>query len=98
MPLWITCYVILLAAISPICFVALGLDKQRARNGKRRISEKTLHLLELWGGWPGGLLGQRAFRHKTRKLSYQLIFWLIVGLHLALFSLACYAWFSRATA
>jgi len=35
----------------------------------------------LLGGWPGALLAQQRFRHKTRKLSYQAVFWLIVLLH-----------------
>ncbi|MFP5341147.1 MAG: DUF1294 domain-containing protein, partial [Gammaproteobacteria bacterium] len=38
---------------------------------------------ELAGGWPGALVAQQVFRHKTRKLSYQLTFWLIVVLHQA---------------
>jgi uncharacterized membrane protein YsdA (DUF1294 family) len=94
-PIWMTGYFILLAVVSPICFVAFGMDKRRAQNGKRRIPEKTLHLLEICGGWPGGLIGQRTFRHKTRKLSYQAIFWGIVFLHVLLFSFTCYAWLSR---
>jgi uncharacterized membrane protein YsdA (DUF1294 family) len=93
-PLWTTVYIGLLLVVSPICFVAFGMDKRRAKKGSRRISEKTLHLLELFGGWPGGFVGQRTFHHKTRKLSYQVVFWLIVGLHIAVFSVACYAWFS----
>lgn len=43
-----------------------------------------MHLYEVLGGWPGGLLAQRLIRHKNRKLSYQLVFWLIVLLHAAL--------------
>ena len=49
-----------------------------------RTPETTLHLFELAGGWPGALLAQQAFRHKTRKPSYQVAFWLIVVLHQAL--------------
>jgi uncharacterized membrane protein YsdA (DUF1294 family) len=37
--------------------------------------------MELVGGWPGALLAQQVFRHKTRKLSYQVVFWTIVVLH-----------------
>ncbi|SJM91388.1 Cold-shock protein (fragment) [Crenothrix polyspora] len=48
-----------------------------------RIPEKSLHTLELLGGWPGALLAQRTLRHKNRKPSYQVVFWLIVGLHVA---------------
>ncbi|MGV8663884.1 DUF1294 domain-containing protein, partial [Pseudomonas aeruginosa] len=33
------------------------------------------------GGWPGALVAQQVFRHKTRKLSFQLVFWGIVLLH-----------------
>ena len=66
--------------------VTLGLywmDKERARAGAWRVSESTLHVCELLGGWPGALIGQRAFRHKTRKQPYVFVLWIIVGLHLA---------------
>jgi uncharacterized membrane protein YsdA (DUF1294 family) len=43
----------------------------------------TLHLLDLFGGWPGGVLAQQAFRHKTRKRAFQAWTWLIVALHVA---------------
>lgn len=51
---------------------AFGWDKAAAARGARRIPERTLHLLELLGGWPGALLGAALFRHKTRKPSYLL--------------------------
>ncbi|GGY79933.1 hypothetical protein GCM10011613_26160 [Cellvibrio zantedeschiae] len=56
-------------------------DKRHAEIDARRISEARLHFFELVGGWPGALIAQQVFRHKTRKLSYQFIFWLIVILH-----------------
>ncbi|GGM08616.1 DUF1294 domain-containing protein [Pseudomonas asuensis] len=59
-------------------------DKHSALKNQRRIPENTLHLLELAGGWPGGLIAQQVFRHKTRKVSYQAAFWIIVLLHQAL--------------
>ena len=71
------------AVVSLITFVAIGCDKRRARKGGSRVRESTLHLLELAGGWPGSLAGQRMFHHKTRKRSYQAVFWLIVVLHAA---------------
>jgi len=40
-----------------------------------------LHLLELLGGWPAALLSQRILRHKTSKMSYQIILWLLVSLY-----------------
>ncbi|WP_348532424.1 DUF1294 domain-containing protein [Pseudomonas sp. BN102] len=71
-------------AMSLLCFVAYWRDKRLAVIGQRRIPESRLHLLELLGGWPGGLLAQRLIRHKNRKLAYQVKFWLIVAVHLGL--------------
>jgi uncharacterized membrane protein YsdA (DUF1294 family) len=76
---------------SVFCFAAYGLDKRRAEADRWRISEATLHWLAFLGGWPGGLLGQRAFRHKTRKLKFQLMFWLIVSFHLPLVLLSLWS-------
>jgi uncharacterized membrane protein YsdA (DUF1294 family)/cold shock CspA family protein len=71
------------AAASLISFGQYWQDKARALNGARRTPEKSLHLVELLGGWPGALLAQQIFRHKTRKASYQLVFWMIVAAHQA---------------
>ncbi|AOE84289.1 DUF1294 domain-containing protein [Pseudomonas sp. TCU-HL1] len=70
------------SAMSLVCFVAYWRDKRLAVAGERRIPEARLHLLELLGGWPGGLLAQRLIRHKNRKVAYQVKFWLIVAAHL----------------
>ena len=64
--------------LSLFTFVAYRSDKRRAEAGQWRIPESTLHVAELAGGWPGAFLAQRAFRHKTAKLSYQVVFWIIV--------------------
>jgi uncharacterized membrane protein YsdA (DUF1294 family) len=69
------------ATMSLATFAAFGLDKRRARRGTRRLSEDSLHLLELLGGWPGALVAQRLFHHKSRKLSYLLVLGVIVILH-----------------
>lgn len=58
-------------------------DKQQARTQAWRTPEKVLHASELCGGWPGALVAQQLFRHKTRKVSYQATFWVIVMLHQA---------------
>jgi len=83
-------YIILAGIMSLVAFVAYGIDKQSAQTGKRRIPERSLHLLALLGGWPGALAGQRVFRHKTRKVSFRVAFWLVVALHLALAGGAAY--------
>ena len=58
--------------------VAYGVDKRRAILEGQRIPERTLHILSLLGGWPGAILGQKMFRHKTVKKSFRLVFWLTV--------------------
>jgi uncharacterized membrane protein YsdA (DUF1294 family)/cold shock CspA family protein len=68
--------------MSVIAFFAYGLDKAAARTNRWRTQESTLHLLELLGGWPGALIAQGSFRHKTRKLDYQVVFWLFVTINL----------------
>lgn len=75
-------YLVLIVAMSLITFVVYGIDKQRAGTARRRIPEQTLHLLALLGGWPGAWLAQRQFRHKTKKTSFQIVFWFMVGLHI----------------
>ncbi len=69
----------LLASITS--FFMFWSDKRSARQGRWRTSENTLHLAELFGGWPGTLVAQQVFRHKTRKVSYLVILWLIIGMH-----------------
>jgi len=69
---------------SCLAFALYWYDKQQAKAGQWRTPEKVLHGVELLGGWPGALVAQQLFRHKTRKLSYQLWFWLIVAVHQAL--------------
>ncbi len=67
--------------MSLVTLFAYRNDKRRAEAGDWRIPEPTLHLAELIGGWPGGYLAQRIFRHKISKGSFQFTFWLIVLLH-----------------
>jgi len=87
-------YFIVVATMSLVCFIAYGLDKRQAVNGGRRVSERTLHLLAFLGGWPGALIGQRHFRHKTQKVKFRLVFWLVVVLHVAIVGTAAYALFT----
>lgn len=68
-------------SMSLATIVAYHLDKRRAERQLWRIPEKRLHLLEFFGGWPGGFLAQILFRHKLKKFTYQVIFWLIVASH-----------------
>lgn len=67
--------------VSVLAFFLYWSDKRKARADHWRTPENVLHAVELAGGWPGALLAQQVFRHKTRKVSFQLLFWMIVLLH-----------------
>uniref|UniRef100_UPI00404AFAEC DUF1294 domain-containing protein n=1 Tax=Flavobacterium sp. TaxID=239 RepID=UPI00404AFAEC len=75
--------------ISVFTFLCFGYDKQMARKNKRRFSERNFFILVFLGGTVGGLLGMYAFKHKTCKTSFKLIFYgiLIVQLTLLYFGM-----------
>ncbi len=81
--------IVLYALASTTAYIFYMADKRAAKGGHRRISEATLHGLELLGGWPGSFIAQKQFRHKTQKTSFRIVFWSIVLLHLAFW----YWWF-----
>ena len=84
-------YLIVVLVMSVACFVAYGWDKRQATNGGRRVSERTLHLMAFFGGWPGALIAQRQFRHKTQKVAFRIVFWIVVVVHVAIVSTVAYA-------
>ena len=47
-------------------FGLMWFDKRRAKEGGRRIRERTLFLSALLGGSLGAVFGMQAFRHKTK--------------------------------
>lgn len=71
-PVWIY-----LITLSLVTFLFYGYDKSQAVSHKGRIPEAVLHGLALAGGTPGALAGQLVFRHKTRKLSFRVVFIII---------------------
>jgi len=72
---------------SALTFIAYVLDKSAAKGNRRRIKENTLHFCGLIGGWPGALLAQHLIRHKTKKSSFQVVFWMTVA-----FNIGAIAW------
>jgi uncharacterized membrane protein YsdA (DUF1294 family) len=63
-------------------FMVYGYDKGRAQGGELRVPENILYGLVLLGGCVGGLGGMFLFRHKTRKGSFQQVFWATVVLEI----------------
>ena len=79
------------ALLCCVTFAVYWTDKLAAQRGRWRTPEKTLHLLDLLGGWPGGWLAQRLLRHKSRKAAFRAVFWMTVVLHCAV--LGAYVYF-----
>lgn len=72
-----------LACINLATFTAYGADKRAAERGDWRVPEIQLHVLEFLGGWPGAFIAQKFFHHKTKKRSFQAMFWLMLVLETA---------------
>ena len=75
LPWWVPAWY---GAVSLVAFAAYGLDKRAAKRGGPRTSESSLLMTGFVGGWPGALVAQQLFRHKTRKRSFRRAFWLTV--------------------
>ena len=74
-----------LAFINLVAIIMFGIDKSKARRGGRRISEASLFLISFIGGAVGGVLGMLVFRHKTRKLGFKAIMFIIVLINIYLY-------------
>lgn len=86
---------LLYGALSTALFIIYGLDKWAARRGQARVAEASLHLIALLGGWPGALLGQQLFRHKTGKPAFLRLSWAMVALNLSLLLGFWWLWQAR---
>jgi uncharacterized membrane protein YsdA (DUF1294 family)/cold shock CspA family protein len=76
---WVVLALYLIA--SAISFLVYAKDKSAAQRNEWRTGEGTLLLLGLLCGWPGAFVAQQLLRHKTKKLSFQIVFWLTVVLN-----------------
>jgi uncharacterized membrane protein YsdA (DUF1294 family)/cold shock CspA family protein len=73
--------IIVLGAYMVLSIAAFGIykkDKSAAEWDEWRTPENTLHLISLLGGWPGALIAQNKLRHKSKKLSFKIIYWATV--------------------
>lgn len=62
--------IIYVIVINLIAFLAMYIDKRKAKNASWRIKESTLFTLVLLGGGIGGIAGMYTFRHKTKKTQF----------------------------
>lgn len=63
-----------------------GADKMAARKAWRRVPEATLLMFGFVGGWPGAIVGQQCFRHKTQKQPFKTYF--IISVILSILAMA----------
>lgn len=63
------------AVLSALAGVLYRADKTAAVKGSWRISESTLLVVALLGGWPGALVARHVLRHKTTKQPFRTLFW-----------------------
>lgn len=68
--------VYLYAFMSVGAFLMYAKDKNAAEWGKWRTTENTLHALSLLGGWPGAKIAQSFLRHKSKKVSFRITYWI----------------------
>ncbi|MET6677888.1 DUF1294 domain-containing protein [Citrobacter amalonaticus] len=67
-------FVIWLLLVNILTLVIYGADKIAARKAWRRVPEFTLLVVGVVGGWPGAIVGQQLFRHKTQKQPFKTYF------------------------
>ena len=62
--------ILYLVVVNVIGFLMMGVDKNKARRHKHRISEKALFIVAIIGGSVGSFAGMYTFRHKTRHMKF----------------------------
>jgi uncharacterized membrane protein YsdA (DUF1294 family)/cold shock CspA family protein len=70
-------------ASSIVAFFKYWGDKSAAREGRWRTPESVLLICGLLGGWPGSLIAQQIFHHKSSKTEFQIKFWCSVAVNCA---------------
>lgn len=83
-----------LVSINLVTFLMYGYDKRKAKYGGWRVSEAMLHMFALIGGTIGAVAGQKYFRHKTKKQSFKVLFWVFFVIQI-LAAVYLYAAFSQ---
>ena len=80
-----TIWFVVYGVASLACFIGYALDKRAAEHKQWRVSETILLMVGLVGGWPGAIIAQELFRHKTKKPAFRTLFWMSVAINMAAF-------------
>lgn len=76
---------------SLVAYLMYFMDKRAAKRRSDRVSEQTLLIIGIIGGWPGAIIGQQLHRHKSKKVSFRRAFWFTVLINIAAFICLLYA-------
>lgn len=57
-------------------------DKVKAQNNQWRISENTLHTIDVLGGWIGATFAHKLLNHKATKADFRVVFYITVALNI----------------
>lgn len=71
---WLMYYLV----INSIAYTMYWHDKRAAQKRQWRVSEKALLTVSVLGGWMGAWQAQQQFRHKTKKVSFKVQFYIAV--------------------
>ena len=83
--------------VNLLTIMAYARDPLGASPGRWRIPESVLHLLSVFGGWPGAGLAQTILQFRSRMPTFKTRYWGTVTLHFALL-LGWLFWFQPALA
>ena len=62
-----------LGVMSAFTFALFAIDKRRAANDGRRVSEANLLMASFLGGAVGGLMGMFLLRHKSQRWKFRIL-------------------------
>jgi len=71
-------FIIYLAIINISSGILFSYDKRAAIKNHRRISESTLHMLEIVGGVFANVVLMYSIHHKNRKFRYYGVTWVVM--------------------
>ena len=80
----------IIAIMNIAAFALMGHDKRCARQGKWRVSEKTLFLVTACFGGLGGVLGMKVFHHKMQHWYFKVFFPVLLVVQIALLAVGVY--------
>ena len=70
-----------------VVFLFYYQDKVSANKNEWRITESTLHLFSLVGGWGGAYIAQKTFSHKHKKASFMFTYKITILINCTLITL-----------